>query len=582
MLIQTDSPKFILKPVRHKLFSGLSSQLLARWQSNNSPSDLGVVRFGFDLFPHSLRREYGTARWVRPALYNVLRYKEGDTKVDRCHAICTYREGSKSTWFAKILPLYLMLVGEYGIYHEDALLPETDYIRLRAKTEEEAVKRLDNAIYELNFNQNLINIFGNLQPTIKEIRDKKLKSQAKFIMLLNDYVWQASGLNQPSRGANVRDKRPKVDIDDDVENKENTKTRPMRKYNSNEIIGEQFPGLDPEGITVYIGNYVHKECLIRHLLESPSWKHQFFTATYIDELGVERSDWAKRFSVDYYKKLERWYDSQPEIGGRKIYRLEYYNEVISDKDYRIIEEEGHYQYKDLHNWVYVKGFTPDLDRLYNAFVVVSVDPAISESEDSSDGAVTVTAFCSDRQRRILNCRVAKFDIRDRFERTYPLPLYEMARSEEDTKHLVRKGGVDEAVRMIMMYHADAYVVERAGQQLAWYNDIKDLLDKFNIHIPGLPYHPTDEKIYKLETGLLNLWAAGRYVIMKSCPNGFILKGYIQAFPDAKKDLLDCLYNAEKMGRPPDAIGYDTIGQLVIPEASDVYIPPEDVEAYILF
>lgn len=582
-----------LKPVRKNIENPDLIRLLGRWQTNNSPDDLGIVRFGFELFPHILKRKYGTAGWVRKALYEVLKYKKGDTKLDRCHAICTYREGSKSTWFGQILPLYFLLVGQYGVYYRDTLLPEIDYIRLRAKNSDEAEKKLLNVTNEFT-NPLVLKLFGRLEPNIKEVRDEKLKKTTKFVILRNGYIYQAIGLNQPARGANIKGRRPKMDIPDDVENKENTKTATMRQYNADEILGEQFAGLDKEGITIYIGNFVHTDCLMRHLLSEKNvgWKKQFYQISHIDkETGEEVADWPSRFPIKYIHKLKRWYAGHPKLGGEKRFYMEYYNKLISDKDYRIIDFKGGYLRKNGTNWVRKEAVNELGEKhyeLYNAQVIVSLDPAISEKSKSSDGCVTATAFCSDGQRRVIDVSLAKFDIRDRYiEAEDEMRIKNtkiLATLPEELALLRRRGGVEEAVRFVLKYHAEGIVIENAGQQLAWYNDVKELLTKLQIRIKILPYHPKDEKEYKLQVGLLNWFAAGYYELLSSMVFYKYVREQIETFPDSTLDILDALHNAEILGKIPSPIGLNVYGDSKDErdEVSTLYDEidaNEDIEAY---
>jgi len=159
------SGNFLLLPVRKDIPNQLLLQYLPRWMDNTSPNDLGIVRFGFEMFPSTVKAEYGVADWVRPTLYNILAFKPGMKKIDRAWAVCTSREYSKTTWIAKILPLYLMLVGQYGIYHNSRyLLPESDYIRLRAKTQDKAEEKLTNVTMEFS-NPRVVEFFTDLRPT---------------------------------------------------------------------------------------------------------------------------------------------------------------------------------------------------------------------------------------------------------------------------------------------------------------------------------------------------------------------------------------------------------------------------------
>jgi len=583
-----------LKPLRKLPENSILYKYLPRWQTNTSPNNLGIVRFGFELFPHTLKREYGTAKWVRPALHEVLKYAQGDTKVDRCHAICTYREGSKSTWFGKILPLYFLLIGQYGIYHNDILLPEVDYIRLRAKNSDDAEKKLLNVTTEF-INKTIMSLFGRLEPNIKEVRDEKLKNTSKFMILKNGYIFQAIGLNQPSRGANIKDRRPKMDIDDDVENKENTKTGTMRQYNADEILGEQFAGLDKDGLTIYIGNYVHADCLIKHLLSEKNvgWKKQFYQITNIDPItGEETPDWPLRFDLKYVAGLKRWFEGHTELGGLRRYMMEYYNKLISDKDFRLIEFEGEYKYKNGFNWVIKKTYDELQDEIlswYNCKNITSLDPAISTKTKSSDGCITTTAFCSDGQRRVIDCSLSKFDIRDRYyneeDELRIKATSKLAITDEELRLVRRRGGVEECVRHIIKYHSEGIVIENAGQQLAWYNDVKDLLKKLRIRIRMLPFFPKDEKQYKLQVGLLNWFSAARYELLATMRFIKKVREQIETFPDSKLDILDALHNAEMLGKCPDKIGFNVFGDTRYEKKKQTILDEidkaKDVEAYMV-
>jgi hypothetical protein len=579
-----------LKPVRKRIPNKELLRALVRWQNNSDPNDLGIIRFGFELFPHKLKRKYGTAPWVRTAFSDVLRYSPEMMKIDRSHAICTYRDGSKSTWFADIFPLYATLVGEYGIYWRDYRLPLMDYIRIRAKTQEEAEKRITNATSEFTLNDQLISLFGNLEPTLKEVKDRKLKNQAKLLMLLNGNVYQAQGLNRPSRGANVRGKRPKLDINDDVENKENTKTAHQRKENAKEILSEQFGGLAHDGLTIYIGNYVHEDCLMKHLLKNPGWHPQYYQITYFDKNGVEKSSWEARYTMKYIRALESWYKGHEELGGYKLARMEFWNEIISDKDYQVKWRKGRYVRKNDMNWIELEDSKGD-KKLLRAYIVISGDPAISKEKRASFPAITFTAFCSDGNRYILGAIHRRLDINDRYyNESDKRKVNVIALTTEELGYIKERGMVQEMARAIIRYKADGFVLENAGQQLAWYNDLDlNIIQPLGIKVDKMWYHPKDEKVYKLETQLLNWFSAGKYYILNDAPNGKVIEAQIKTFPDSKLDILDALHNAEVLGRTHlpkkgniTATGsyyeetYGSKGGL------DAYVPPPGVEPYVLF
>lgn len=576
-----------LKPVR-KRPQGELLRLLPSWQINTSANDLGLIRFGFELFPDILKREFGTAPWVRTAFEDVLYYKPGLKKIDRAHAICTFRDGSKSTWFAQIFPLYMTLIGQYGVYWNDNLLPETDYIRIRSKNQDEAEKRITNATSEFTQNESVIKLFGNLEPTLKDVKDKKLKNQAKLLMLLNGYVWQAQGLNMPSRGALVRGKRPKLDINDDVENKENTKSPHQRQENAKEILGEQFGGLDHDGLSIYIGNYVHQDCLMKHLLKNPGWKPQYYQISYTDGDGKERSSWPARYSMKYIRNLLKWYSGHEELGGKKMARMEYWNEIISDEDYAIQYVDGRYFRKQGMNFIEIKNEDNTLTSL-RAYIVVSGDPAISKKKGSAFPAITVTAFASDGNRYVIDALKKRLDLRDRLhdEKRDRAKIDICARTPETLGLVAERGMVEEMARRIIKFHADGFALENAGQQLAWYNDLViGILNPLGITIDKFWYAPTDEKDYKLKMYLLNWFSANKYFLFKNAPFIGDVEKEVTTFPDNKKDLLDALHNAEKLGQRhlPKTTSFTASGVIKVFEEEEDgdYIPPPGVDPFILF
>ena len=535
--------------------------LLPRWQ-NNSKEYLGILAFAFELLGGKyIKVEWGVAGWVIDALIEVLEYKLGLTKMERCHAICTYRDGSKTTWM-QIVVLYFILIGEYGIWWEDELLPDVKYIRYRGKTFDEAEKKTDTVKTWLE-DEDITNIFGFKRPTQREVKLKGLRDNVKILMTADGIILQPLGLNQPARGANIRGQRPDLDIADDVENKENTKTPEARKYNWDEVMAEQFGGLADDGLFIMIFNYVHVGGVGPTVVKlskqkQTNWHVMVRTLSYfvrtenpdgtIEEKEV--SDWPQRFPMSYVRKLEAFYSLKPD--DYKIFRREYYNEILSDEDYLLLFYAGIYEKRDGHNWLLVE--QPDgTQKRVNCYITVSADPAISEEKKTSDGVVAVTFFGSNGKRYVHDLSVRKFDIRDRYYEEDKKPAV-LALTPEELANVRKRGMVEEIVRYIIRYNADNFVIENAGQQLAWYNDVVALLRQLHIHISGTPYHPSDEKVYKLKTGLMNQFAGGTYYINVNLPHRNRLIQGVQTFPQ-ELDIFDALYNAEKLHRKPKPLDF---------------------------
>lgn len=568
------------------------TELLPRWQ-NNSENYSGFLVFAFELFSGEkdddklLVKSLGVAGWVIDAIRNILRYKSGMYKMDRCHAICTYRDGSKTTWMI-ILVLYFILVGEYGIWWEDEMLPSVKYIRYRSKTFDEAEKRTDAVKLTLS-SQTVVDIFGVVKPTPKQIKYEGYRDNIKILLMPNGLILQPLGLDQPSRGALIRGHRPDLDIDDDIESKNNTKSATSREYNWDEVMAEQFGGLAEDGMMIMIFNYVHSLGVGPTVVKlskqkETAWHVMVRTLSRIIRTEVngvvtetEVSDWPQRFPMSYVRKLENFYKFKPD--KYKLFRKEYYNEIISDDDYVIKYVPCTFENKEGHNWILRKQPDGTIKRV-NCKIGVSGDPAISEDKKSSDGAVTVTAFCSDGKRIVMDLNVRKFDNNDRFYDDTKRP-HTLALTKEELANVRKRGMVQEIVRYIIWYKADFFVVENAGQQLAWYNDIKALLKLVGINITGTPYHPVDEKVYKLRVGLMNHFSAGEYEIREDIPYKKVIEHAIKVFPE-ELDIFDALHNAERMGGSniPKALSY-TEGTGVTFTDKELNTPPKDIAPALL-
>jgi len=542
---------FKLKPLRKRIENPNLLRLFPRWQSNNSPDDLGIIRFGFECFPDVLNRDYGVAGWVRKALYEVLNYTPDKTKFDMCHAICTYRDGSKSTWFGKILPLYLTYVGQYGIYHNEYLLPEFDYIRIRGKNRDRSAEKLENITMELN-NPILLELFGELEATLADAKKLKLKSQAVQYILKNNYIWQAIGLNQPSRGALIKGRRPKLDIDDDVETKDNVITPAQRQKNSNEIIKEQLGGLHEKGITIYIGNFVHEDCLMKHLLHNEGWKPQFYQWSYRDKNGKEVPDWKLRFPMEYIKQARKWYEAHPDIGGLKAFMMEYYNVIVSEKNYFMDACQVVYERKVISGKV-VNGIR--ITKSNNAGTVwkpaniaIGADPAISSERKTA--AIAVVARTPDKHRYVIDGTVGYLDLNDRYINIQDKRT-KIAITPSELELVAQRGMVQEIVRFDIKYNADIICIENQAQQMAWINEVRECLAIMGRTTSILPVSGVVDKVAKLELGLFTYISANKYHVSESCKIRDIVQNRVSTFPDNSMDILDAIFNTEKGASFPD-------------------------------
>ncbi len=534
-------------------------QMLPYWQ-NNSSTYSGFLRWAWDFFSIDLNtqnkqqkstklliREYHVPGWWQAAINMILRYHPGMRKVNRANAIATYRDGAK-TILVQLLILYFMYVGKYGIYWEDNLLPRVKFIRYRGKSFNDASKKVD-TIKMLMEDEDIVKVFGARKPSYSD-RLKGVSKDNIHILITNEKeILLPFGIEQSARGHNILGRRPDMDVVDDVENTSNTKTVSTREYIWDEIMAEQFGGLKDDGLFIFIFNYVHPQAAGTTIIESAkkgvvnNWNVIVRKLSYnrYTESGdrIIVPDWEERYDANYVKGLEEFYKIKQR--DYALFRREYYNEFVADEDYFMKEYEGRYIRQEGINWLEI--FNPDGSKtLVPHKFYVSVDPAISEDKKSSDAVISVTAVAPDGKRRIHDLRVGKYDNRDRYQDGAVRPPI-IAVTDEEMAGLRRKGLVEETVRVILKYNADLWIIERAGQQLAWYNDILDILRRLGVGNAGTTYHPTDEKVYKIRSGLLSKVAAGMYEINKYLLYKNRIISALKSFPN-ELDIFDALHNVE--------------------------------------
>ena len=567
----------IIKPVRYKP-GKLLSNYYARWQNNDDPRNLGIVNFIFDMYEinrqygrqvliRDFKPKYGIAPWAAEALHDYFIYSPDMSKEDRSYVYATYRGGSKTFWFAFALPLYETLVGQYGIYYKEHLFPEIDYQVIKCKNATESKKRLMSISSFLN-QPTVIDIFGDLKPSFKDIQKKDAKDTAELLILKNGYMHQASGIDQPIRGSNILQVRPKKITFDDPQNRENTKTPERREQCDKEVMEESFGAIaDDFGSIVYIGNKVHQDDTLGKLLdeENTVWKKQFHTFSYtVDQDGNrvpgtgdlehETPEWALRFTPEKIEKRKDWFVRQPRLGGLRGFLKEFYNIIRSDTDFKIKNHTAKYLRAFGTNWLVFN--TDGAIKYVNCHIYIGNDPAISEKKRSSDSVIVALAVVPNGHRYILEYSKGKYDIHDRFAEGHPELV--LAKTPKELATVKRRGNVEEIVRMQLKYHSEGIVIETAQTQSTFFNETRSKLDKLYQHATVLMPVPSKSmsKTDALRELPLGYFEAGLYHLRESMTD---LKSVVEAFPDCRKDILDALYLAEQLVSVPIALTYNPLG-----------------------
>jgi hypothetical protein len=552
----------------------------ASWQTSTGPKDLGIARFMFDMYMISKRfnaiedliRDFipkqGVAPWAAQALASYYYWVPGMSKEDRTYVYGTFREGSKTFWWLFSNPLYDMCVGRYGAYWGDNIMPVHDYQIFRCKTGKEAKKRLM-GINSFIRHPAVIEMFGEFAPTYQQVRKKQAKDESGFLRMSNGFIFEGSGIETTVRGSNVNQARPKRIIFDDPQNKDNTKTPESRQLCDREVMEESFGAVVKWGSIAFIGNKVHSDDTLGKLLdkENEQWKKQRHAITYrinekgerepgVGNLEKEKPSWPLRDTIESIKKTRDWYAGQPKLGGIKGWLKEFFNIIQSDADYDVKLRTMSYERIGKINWVVIED---DGKKEYrNVNIAVAMDPAISEKADSSDCAISAVAMDAFGRRYLLALSTGKYDIHDRFDLEINRPAI-MARTPEQLSHVIRRGSVEEYVRMYTRYSADSGAIEVAGQQEAYYNDTLALFRRIGQRCSILKSTVvgTGSKYERDKVSPMGYFEQGLYYINDKLVGLDKVVVEVNTFAkESKKDIIDSIHHAEKVLVKPSLINYD--------------------------
>jgi hypothetical protein len=547
--------------------NGLLPYLASRkWWDNTNINKQGFLQFGWDMFPTIIERKYGIAPWVYKASHKIFLWEPNMTKEDRCHVFATFRSGSKTTWFSLLLQLYNILIGQYGIYFNGEILPNVDYQVLKSKTGKEAKKRLLNIQHTMRYN-NVKQLFGDLKPTWKEIKDREGKETADLLILKNGFIIEPLGMEQPSRGLNLLNKRPGFFNFDDPENSENTKTADRRKQNRREVMEESFGAVTDDGFIVYIGNKIHQDDTLGKLLKNDNWKSQFFVLSYKrtktgklipgnGDLG-EVPAWPKRYPMERIIKRKMFFESQPEMGGVRAFYKEYYNRIVSESEHHV--KYAYFNFKQQHNLNWIEVTTKTGKEYRHVYTYVGNDPAISEKQQSSNAVIATIAVDHYKRMYILDISSGKYDIHDRFiNENEPRPLLAQG---EDLDKIRRIGSSEECLRKAIKYDAHGITIEQAGTQETFINETIQLRNDLGLSIPVLGYKlGTLSKADRVRVELMTHFEVGRVYIKSDLKHKDDLEDEINSFPFSGLDILDAINTAQQLvgtNYPPD-IAYDPL------------------------
>lgn len=226
--------------------------------------------------------------------------------------VMAFREAGKST------------IAEEAIVVMAALRSFRNAVIL-GENQERAVDRLTAIKHEIQTNEFLINLFGELKDTAKW-------NEAKVI-LKNGVIIQALGRGQEVRGMKHLDIRPDFCFADDVEGKEHVRDEHARKETLRWFFAEVIPALDKSARVRVNATPLDTDSLPMRLLQLPTWHHRRYPVRYLElATGVWRPTWPARYPLAWidgkeaemhrlglHHEFQREYMCEPDDPAKKIF-----------------------------------------------------------------------------------------------------------------------------------------------------------------------------------------------------------------------------------------------------------------------
>lgn len=168
------------------------------------------------------------------------------------------------------------------------------------ESETRAVERLSAIKHELDFNEHINTLFGNLHgPTWHETK----------VVLTNGVVIQAFGRGQSLRGTKHDDVRPDGCLIDDIEDEESVNSPDGRDKTQRWLMRTLLPALAPRAKVRMLANMLDPDCLAVRLRKTGMWVVREYPWEYIAPDGERKATWGSRFSLTHIDQTRKEYES---------------------------------------------------------------------------------------------------------------------------------------------------------------------------------------------------------------------------------------------------------------------------------
>jgi hypothetical protein len=204
------------------------------------------------------------------------------------------------------------------------LYKEVDFALFVGETQDHAETRLGNVKSELEFNERIRLVFGNLKPD----RQSSIPWTGEKFETTTGVFCQARGRGTQVRGLLWKGKRPDRVIVDDLENEDSVATPEQRAKAIKWFFKSLKPVIDrankAAGLYV-LGTLLHPDALLMSLSKDRTWTFLRFGA--IDRDG--QALWPYSMTLDMLEKEKYSYQLQGQLSG---FYMEYLSQIRTDEE----------------------------------------------------------------------------------------------------------------------------------------------------------------------------------------------------------------------------------------------------------
>lgn len=195
-----------------------------------------------------------------------------------------------------------------------ALFDIDPYVLIVGESYDRAVERLSSIKYELDNNEIIQQIWGDVRGETWGAGEIILKNGVKI---------EAAGSGQSLRGTKHRDRRPGLLFIDDLESQDTVRTEEQRAKIMQYVTRELIPACEPVSRKRIAGTPLHPKAWLERMRKESGWLfrvHPIVTPAVSDPTQWVSSNWPERFPLERIKKIR---DDAERIGELQGFVQEY-------------------------------------------------------------------------------------------------------------------------------------------------------------------------------------------------------------------------------------------------------------------